>query len=327
MSITKSTAAPNVQPMGDPVAEFLRYCDVEKGLAESTLKQYGSILTKFVTSSSRGELRRIGEAEVRRYLAQIPGPRTRYLAYSVLRQFFKFLIMEGIRRDDPLRQIDGPKFARAILVPLSQAEAKRLVESATGDSPLALRDRAMLELLYGSAIRVTELTTARLSDLNLKQGSLVIHGKGNKERLVPFGRPAAKAIQAYLERGRPKYAKFVRLTEAGVVSPHTIFLATNGRTWSRASVWYAMRRLCRAAGIRPVGPHTLRRSLGAHMIENGADLRVVQEIMGHSSIETTVFYTRVTIEHLRRQLLDHHPRSHAQARKQIELFGVKDDLS
>jgi integrase/recombinase XerD len=301
----------------DPVAEFLRYCDVEKGLAESTLEQYGSILTKFVTSSSRGELRRIGEAEIRRFLAQIPGPRTRYRAYSVLRQFFKFLIMDGLRRDDPLRQIDGPKFGRAIRVPLSQADAKRLVESATGDSPLALRDRAMLELLYATAIRVTELTTARLSDLDLNHGSLVVRGKGNKERLVPFGRPAANAIQAYLEKGRPKYAKF-----GG--PRNTIFLATNGRTWSRHSVWHAMQRLCRAAGIRPVGPHTLRGSMGAHMIENHADLRVVQEIMGHSDIEATVLYTRVTIEHLRQQLLAHHPRSHAQARKQIKLFQPTD---
>lgn len=302
-----SALAGRLAPARDPVAQYLRYCDVEKGLQPTTIEQYRDALTKFVGSMRRPfDVLTVGEPEIRNYVfaeyAKRAGPRSQAKLVRMLREFFKFLQIDGLRRDTPMARVDAPKWEKPLLMPPSQAEMAQLLQSISGQSAEQIRDRAMFELGYASGLRVSEITTARLGDLDLDGGKLIVYGKGRKERMAPFGIPATTALRLYLEKSRPRYAK--------ADSPEVIFLDRQGTMLSRQAVWQALQRAHRRAaiaGMAHVRTHDLRSAMGTHMLERKADLRTIQEILGHVEITSTQFYTKLTVDHIR-EAAARHPR-------------------
>jgi integrase/recombinase XerD len=220
---------------------------------------------------------------------------------SALRGFFAFLVLEHGLSENPLALIEGPRPRRKLPVVLSPEETKRLLEAPDPSSPIGLRDRAMLELTYSSGLRVSELLGLCLFDLNLEVGFVRVRGKGSKERLVPIGDYAREALQAYLKKGRPKLLK-------NFDEPH-VFLNRRGRPLTRQRFWQIIKKNALKAGLRTdITPHVLRHSFATHLLEQGADLRTVQMMLGHASLSTTQIYTHVQAETLRRIHAKYHPR-------------------
>jgi integrase/recombinase XerD len=227
-------------------------------------------------------------------------PSTQARALSAVRQLFAYLVREDGLPADPTQLLEGPKRRRPLPVSLSRAEAERLVELPRGDAPRALRDRAALELLYAAGLRASELCLLRVDDLHLSLGVVRPTGKGKKERVVPMGQPAVLALTAYLERGRPALLR-------GRPSPY-VFIGNRARPLSRMALWKIVRRYAGAAGInRDISPHKLRHAFATHLLQGGADLRAVQEMLGHADISTTEIYTHVAKDELRTSVDKHHP--------------------
>lgn len=226
--------------------------------------------------------------------------RSQARALSALRSFFDWMVMEGHRQDNPCEHLESPKLGRYLPDVLSQEEVAAMLDSVRLDSWRGLRDKAILECLYGCGLRVSELCALRISRIYLDEGFVRILGKGSKERLVPLGEPAAQALRDYLA-SRPfdhasQYADYV-------------FLNRFGKPLSRVSVFNLIKSQALAAGIvKEISPHTLRHSFATHLIENGADLRVVQEMLGHESILTTEIYTHIDQQSWQNTILTHHPR-------------------
>jgi integrase/recombinase XerD len=217
-----------------------------------------------------------------------------------VRAFLKHRAREG-GRPDAGRSVALPRLGRRLPEPLTPAEAEAIVTSPDG-SPRGLRDRAMLELMYGAGLRVSELVSLRVSDIDLEEGLVRTTGKGAKERVVPTGRRAIEAIRIYMQRGRPYLGRMQR--------GDILFLNHRGQGITRQAVFQLVRDHAREAGIdKVVTPHTLRHSFATHLIENGCDLRSVQEMLGHASIETTQVYTHVSVEHVREAYQKAHPRA------------------
>jgi integrase/recombinase XerD len=220
---------------------------------------------------------------------------------SALRMFFRFLVAEGRRSEDPSRTLETPRPWRSLPRCLPEDEVDALLAAPDPGHPRGLRDRALLEVLYATGLRVSELLGLRLEDVNVAGGFLLVRGKGDKERLVPLGERAADALGAYLEQGRPALLKGR--------SP-LVFPGLRGRPLTRQGFWKNLRRLARSAGItRALSPHTLRHSFATHLLEHGADLRTVQALLGHADISTTQIYTHVSRERLRRVYERTHPRA------------------
>uniref|UniRef100_A0A7C1JMW4 Tyrosine recombinase XerC n=1 Tax=Ammonifex degensii TaxID=42838 RepID=A0A7C1JMW4_9THEO len=251
----------------------------------------------------------ITPALVRRYLAHLS---ERGLARnSVLRRlaawrtFFRFLVREGVVTVNPLTRIASPRRERRLPRVLYQGEAQRLVEVAATTDPLQLRDRAILEVLYGAGLRVSELVGLNLGDVDLSGGYLRVLGKGAKERLVPFGSYAAHALQAYLAHSRPLLLR----SRAGALE-HALFLNRLGQRLSVRGVRNIIKACAARAGVEGwVSPHTLRHSFATHLLDGGADLRVVQELLGHARLATTQIYTHLSQEKVRRVYEKTHPRA------------------
>jgi integrase/recombinase XerD len=220
---------------------------------------------------------------------------------AAVKSFCHFLEQEGILTEDPTSQIDAPRITKYLPRAASVSEVERLLAQLDGDSGTALRDRAMLELLYATGMRVSELVALNRADVSLEQGVVVCRGKGGKQRQLPFGEKAAQAMTRYIEAGRSQL--LARQQQ------EALFLNHHGERLTRQGFWLIIKSYARQAGIDKITPHTLRHSFATHLLTNGADLRAVQELLGHSSIATTQVYTHVADSHLRQVYDDSHPRA------------------
>ncbi|MDO9468054.1 MAG: site-specific tyrosine recombinase XerD, partial [Thiobacillus sp.] len=273
-----------------------RFCDhlwLEDGLADLTLAAYRRDLTTFgawLQQERRHGLDATVAGDIEAYLAwrfsQHTQPRSAARYTSALKRFYRYLLRENLIAADPTLNLDSPKLPRALPKTLTEADVERLLDSADTDTSLGLRDRAMLETLYATGLRVSELVGLKLTAVNLNDGVLRVTGKGNKDRLVPLGEEAVQWLKRYLADARPLLME-KNLSDA-------VFVTTRGGGMTRQAFWYLIRRRAQAAGItRPLSPHTLRHAFATHLLNHGADLRVVQMLLGHSDISTTQIYTHV----------------------------------
>ncbi len=301
------------------IGRYLDHLLVERGLSEHTLGAYGRDLRRYVAFlATRGitEPQQVDDAAVRSFVASISasthgGDERPYAATSVgralssVRSFHRFLLREGETDSDPAAGVVRPKLPRPLPHPLGVEEMQRILETPDATAS-GLRDRAILELLYGAGLRVSELTSLDVDDLDLEDGFVRVLGKGGKEREVPLGRFGCEAVAAYLTRTRPAFV--------GPTTRGACFLNTRGGRLTRQSVARIVGRAAGAAGIgRRVSPHDLRHSFATHLLDGGADVRVVQELLGHASVATTQIYTLVTKEHLREAYYTAHPRARRDA--------------
>lgn len=228
-------------------------------------------------------------------------PRSIARTLSALRSFYKFLREQKIRTDNPVASHKTPKIGRALPKDLSETDVEALIHAADVNTALGLRDRAMLEVLYACGLRVTELINLRIDLINLNQGYLRVLGKGNKERLVPLGQIAGEWIEKYIQDARPQLYK---------TATDYLFLTQHGGIMSRQNFWYAIKRYALLAGIQTeLSPHTLRHAFATHLLNHGADLRVVQMLLGHSDLSTTQIYTHVAQVRMQQLHAAHHPRA------------------
>lgn len=285
---------------------FLDRLWMEAGLSEHTLAAYRSDLSRFARwLAGRGcSLRQAGQADLLAYLAHRAGnskARSAARGLSSLRRFYRFQVREGRRQDDPTARIDSPKLGRPLPKALTEAEVEALLDAPDTRTALGLRDRTLLELVYACGLRVSELIALTLPQLNLRQGVVRVTGKGNKERLVPLGEEAAGWVERYLGQSRPALLR-------GRVSDH-LFPGRGGAPLTRQACWHRIKRYALEAGIRsPISPHTLRHAFATHLLNHGADLRVVQLLLGHSDLSTTQIYTHVARARLQQLHGEHHPR-------------------
>jgi integrase/recombinase XerD len=288
-----------------------RFCDhlwLEDGLAELTLAAYRRDLKAFAGWLGKERAHALDAAlpgDIEAYLAwrfaRRTQPRSAARYTSALKRFYRYLLRDKLIADDPTLNLDSPKLPRALPKTLTEADVERLLDRASPDTPLGLRDRAMLETLYATGLRVSELVGLKLTALNLNDGVLRVTGKGNKDRLVPLGEEAVQWLQRYVTNARPQLLE-KQLSDA-------VFVTSRGGGMTRQAFWYLIKRRAHAAGItRPLSPHTLRHAFATHLLNHGADLRVVQMLLGHSDISTTQIYTHVARERMKQLHAQHHPR-------------------
>ena len=299
-------------PVDLAIQQFLDHLRVERELSVATLAAYGhdlSALAKFLVGRGVDDVCAVRPVEVLDYLAVLTeqGMSARSQARSLVaqRQFFKYMRSERICDTNPTEEIDLPHFGRKLPVFLNMDEVDRLLAAPGRSTPRGMRDSAMLETLYASGLRVSELIKLRLGDLNLEAGYLVAFGKGKKQRIVPLGETAVAILRAYLESARPSFLK-----NSNRPSEDAVFLTRLGRCMTRQSFWKILAAHARAAGItKPISPHKLRHSFATHLVERGADLRSVQAMLGHADIGTTEIYTHLSRAHLRNVYDKFHPRA------------------
>ena len=297
--------------LADAIAQFCRWLENEKGYSPHTLSGYRRDLQEF--SSRLGDSITAGalsSTQVSRFIIGLHGrngPSTVARKLSSLRSFFKFLQRRSIIATSPMDNISGPKVGKSIPNFLTVDQVFALLEAPAESDRFTHRDQAILELLYSTGIRVAELVAADLDDLDLKGEMLRVRGKGNKERLVPVGRPAVEAITAY-QRGERTALLAERLAKGKTVDDQALFLNNRGGRLTTRSVERFVDKYGQRAGIQtPVTPHALRHSFATHLLEMGADLRSVQELLGHASLSTTQKYTHLTLDHLSRIYDSSHP--------------------
>ena len=274
---------------------------MERAMSQNTVASYCSDVEKFL-SFYGGRIEDVSVADVEEYLQSRDAlsERSQARLLSSLKSFFDWLVMEKMLKDNPCDRVDGPKIGRYLPSVLSEEEVVAIIDSVETSTWQGLRDRAILEILYGCGLRVSEVVGLRITYVYLKEGFVRIIGKGNKERLVPLGEMAVDAVMDYLA---------VRPEANGSESSDILFLNRFGRSLSRVSVFTMIKRQALAAGIRKeISPHTFRHSFATHLIEHGADLRVVQEMLGHESISTTEIYTHIDSSTWQKEILEHHPR-------------------
>ena len=286
------------------IAAFLNFCRIEKGLAANSVEAYRRDLERFRASCGSGmpesadELGRHVDSLYRSGL----GSRSVARHLTTLRNFYRFLLREGRLASDPTEHLRAPRQWQNLPKFLGMKEVDALLESPDAATPKGLRDRAMLQLLYATGLRVTELCRIRQSEVDLEYMLVRIQGKGNKQRVIPMGVPAAKAIREYLDTGRPALLK--RRT-----SPH-LFVTARGSAMTRQGFWKLLAAHGRRVGIfRGLTPHVIRHSFATHLLERGADLRSLQSMLGHADISTTQIYTHVLQSRLRKTIDEHHPRA------------------
>jgi integrase/recombinase XerD len=308
----------NLAALDAVVAEFRTWLVVERGLAPNSVAAYTRDLRRYVAYlDKRGihSIDAVGEADVMAYATQLDAARhddgtPRYATATIaralvaVRALHRFALDEGIAPWDPTEELQSRRVPQGIPKALTEAQVEALLGAVEGDSPRALRDRAMLETLYAGGLRIAEAVGLDRADLDLDAGLVRVLGKGRKERIVPIGRMAREAIAEYLRRGRP--ALEGRRRPAG----DPVFLNARGGRLSRQAGW----RIVRDAGVRAglggaLSPHVLRHSCATHMLDHGADIRVVQELLGHASLSTTQIYTKVSPERLRAAYEAAHPRA------------------
>lgn len=288
---------------------FADYLNFERGLSPLTVSTYGRELERFITFvTERGHLdpSSVGGGDVRDYVFHLGdlglAPTSVRRAQSALRTYFGFLLEEGALANDPTEGLQSPRVARPLPKVLDITDVSALLEAPRLDSSVHWRDRAILEFLYATGVRVSELVGLRLTNLDLEEGLCTVFGKGSKERMVPLGRPACIAVSRYLREVRPTLEK----GKGG----GCVFLNQRGRPMSRTAVWKIVKTAARLAGIEGnVSPHVLRHTFATHLLEGGADLVAVQELLGHVDISTTQIYTHLDRKYLRDIHRKYHPRS------------------
>jgi len=295
-------------PMETILERFLHYLTVEKGLSENTISAYHHDLMRvFTYFQERGvlDLSRVDAALLRSFSIGLKrkGLSARTLARNqvALRTFFRFLVLEGILEGNPAEEFETPRMVKTLPEILTPFEVERLLDQPNPNLPLGLRDRAMIEILYATGMRVSELVHLPLHQVHLEGGYALIYGKGSKERIVPLSQEAVRWITRYLETVRPAFLK-------GKESD-LLFLGRSGKGLTRQQFWKNLKRYGVMAGIRKkMTPHLLRHSFASHLLERGADLRSVQVMLGHVDISTTQIYTHVTGERLKKVHQRYHPR-------------------
>jgi len=291
------------------LTDYENYLRIERGLAKNSIANYIADVEKLVrfldTSGSGATPLTIDRELVQRFiyeLARILNPRSQARVISGLRSFFNYMIFEGYREDNPTDLLESPKIGRKLPDTLSVAEINQLVEAIDRSKPEGERNRAMLETLYGCGLRVSELISLRLSDLFFEEGFIRITGKGNKQRFVPISSATQKAIDLYRKDIRPH-----QKIEKGFED--VLYLNRRGKQLSRAMVFTIIRQLAEKIGLKKtISPHTFRHSFATHLLENGADLRAIQQMLGHESITTTEVYMHVDRSHLAEIVRKFHPR-------------------
>ncbi|MFR9731710.1 site-specific tyrosine recombinase XerD [Saccharopolyspora sp. MS10] len=296
-------------------AGFLDHLAVERGSARSTLDSYSRDLRrygKYLAEAGVRTLREVGAGHLASFTAELRegtaehaplAPSSAARALVAVRGLHRFAHAEGWVETDVAREVSPPSPARRLPKALPVAEVLRLLDGADGRDVRGLRDRALLELLYSTGARISEAVGLDVDDLDSDERTALLRGKGGRQRLVPIGRPALEAVQAYLVRGRPVLATRGRGSAA-------VFLNSHGGRLSRQSAWNALKSAAERAGIAgSVSPHVLRHSFATHLLEGGADVRVVQELLGHASVTTTQVYTLVTVNTLREVYATAHPRA------------------
>lgn len=296
-------------PLDPLLDQFLIHIQVERGLAPKTVDAYGSDLRSYLDHLHRERVREaddISAEHVEAHLAALAerglSPRSQARHLAAIRMFHRFLLGDRLSQSDPARVVDRPKIGRSLPTVLSHAEVESLLASADPTTAIGARNKAMIELLYATGIRVSELCGIELNDCNLPAGYLIVRGKGSKERLVPFGAIAKAALEHYLDGPR----EFISRGRAG----RSLFVGPTGKGLTRQGVWKVIRKHAFEAGIdRPISPHQLRHSFATHLLENGADLRAVQKMLGHADVSTTQIYTHVDSRRLRGLYDRFHPRA------------------
>lgn len=299
-------------PLARDLDQYLRHVSIERGLASNTVAAYRRDLDGYVEwlgARGVGEIRSVTQQQVSEYVRELGSREVAPLTASSLarvlssvRGLHRFLLEEGAIETDVAREVKPPKLPSRLPKALSVDQVTALLDAVSGDDVQALRDRALLELLYATGARVTEAVSLNVDDV-FDEDIVRLRGKGNKERIVPLGRFARDALDAYLVRARPVFS--VR----GAATP-ALFVGIRGQRVSRQNAWLIIRAAAERAGLAAhVSPHTLRHSFATHLLQGGADVRVVQELLGHSSVATTQIYTMVTADTLRDMYTTAHPRA------------------
>ena len=290
---------------------FIDHLWLEDGLSKNTLDSYRADLSQFNSwlglkerGINKSQLLEANQADIQQYLAvKFPQSKPRSISRLIasMRRFYRYALRESLIKTDPTLQIESPKLPRSLPKSLNEQEVEDLLGAPDINQPIGLRDRAMLELLYASGLRVSELVTVKVSEVSTQDGVVRITGKGSKTRLVPMGQEAADWIDSYLKTARPKILDS-QMTDA-------MFVTKRGDAMTRQAFWYLIKRYALVAGItKHMSPHVLRHAFATHLLNHGADLRVVQMLLGHADISTTQIYTHVARERLKQLHSLHHPR-------------------
>lgn len=295
--------------MQNLIQEFLNFLSVERALAKNTLLAYErdlKLYTEYLKKAGLGDPQGVTRERVSSFLYDLKqrGLSTPSIcrALTAVKMFHRFLVRENFVKDDPTNLVETPKLWKRVPEVLSQAEIESVIQAAHGRKSQQIRDQAILELFYASGMRVSELADLKLSGVNFEVGYVRCIGKGRKERLIPIGKKSREAIASYCQKVRPKY-------EARAQSTDVLFLSRLGKRMSRQSIWNLIKAYAKKAGIKKnLKPHTLRHTFATHLLEHGADLRSVQEMLGHSDISTTQIYTHVDKERLKSVHKQFHPR-------------------
>lgn len=289
--------------------EFLSYLSVERGLSRNTISAYGTDLahfTGYLGTKGMGGIEKVRRQDITDYLLSLKDRKISGNSISralvSIKMFYRFLVQERFVKDDVAGILDSPKLIRPLPNVLGMAEVDSLLAAPDLRDWMGIRDRAALELMYATGMRVSEMADLTMDGLNLDVGFIKCKGKGSKERMVPIGRGAKEAISRYLEKARPRLAK--------KGNDRHLFLSRLGKRISRQSFWKMIKATARRARIkRDITPHTLRHSFATHLLERGADLRIVQELLGHADISTTQVYTHINKERLKSIHRQFHPRA------------------
>ena len=304
------------------LSDFNDYLRIEKGLAPLSIKAYHTDILQFSEFLEKHDrsLLNAQRSDVRDFLQQMfshqVDGRSVGRKLSALRHLYRYLLLDKKLEHDPTLDIESPRQWKVLPKALARDEmqatlvapGQRRLDEHQHSAALALRDRAMLEVFYAGALRVSEINSARLEDLKLEAGYMLVRGKGDKERVVPLGKSAQEALAEYLAQSRPRLAAGKKSASAG--NSRLLFIARGGGKLTRQRIWQMVRAASAASG-RAASPHMLRHSCATHMVENGADLRTVQTILGHADISTTQVYTHLALDRLRTVYRNHHPRAKA----------------
>ncbi len=288
---------------------FLTYLTVEKGLSKNTLESYGRDVRKFLAFLEEGQIKTIQEIKYENILDFLShfkkhgySDTTTVRTIVSIKQFFKYLLLEKIIKEDPTSQIRTPKMKKSIPGVISLEDVERVLASPNESTPEGIRDLAMLEVLYATGIRVSELIWLKLNDVNFEMGFVIVYGKGSKERIVPIGGQAQEKLRTYMELSRPLLLKSRDSKE--------LFVTRRAKAMTRQGFWKLIKNYALKSGItKQISPHTMRHSFATHLLERGADLRTIQIMLGHSDISTTQIYTHVENERLKEIHKKYHPRS------------------
>lgn len=295
----------------EALAEYIIYLKIERGLSANTVTSYKRDIEKYLTFLTEKKITQLDEVsrfEILDFLQTLrqsgAADNSIIRMVSSLRKFHQYVKRESIVSDDPMQLIDTPKKASTLPKAISPQAVEQLLEAPDTTTPLGVRDRAILELMYATGLRISELVNLKLSDMHLTMGFIQTMGKGEKERIIPLGEIASQWLDHYLDGAR------VYLQDQSAETSEYVFLNSRGKGLSRQGVWKKVKQLALEAGIdQNVTPHTLRHSFATHLLENGADLRMVQELLGHADISTTQIYTHITKTRLKQVYSDYHPRA------------------